>query len=109
MAKRLKITKNKNSEFLYIIDDYIHPDTNKRSTFVVERLGNIHDLKQKYNTDSRDEVINQLKNYINDLRISDEEDKTPVSIELPPSKLISPNEQRVFNIGYLYIKNMMLE
>jgi len=56
MAKRIKTTKSKNSESYCIIDDYTNPLTHKRSTFIVEKLGSLSSLKEKYNTDSKDET-----------------------------------------------------
>ena len=47
MGMRLKSTKSKYSESFSIIDDYTHPETNKRSTFVVEALGSLNSLMEK--------------------------------------------------------------
>ena len=80
MGKRIKITKSKNSESFYIIDDYTDPKTKKRSTFVVERLGSLTSLKSKFDTDSRDAVIAILKQYVDKLRNQDITDKASVPI-----------------------------
>ena len=71
MAKRIKISKSKNSESFSIIDDYTHPQTKKRSSYVVESLGSLNDLKKKYNTDSRDVVWQHLVEYRDMLRLHD--------------------------------------
>ncbi len=47
MAKRIKISKSKNSESFSVIDDFTDPKTKKRSTFVVERLGSLDSLLKK--------------------------------------------------------------
>lgn len=107
MAKRIKITKSKNSESFSIIDDFTDPHTKKRSTFIVEPLGSLASLKEKYHTDSREEVINYLNEYCNQLRLQDKEDSGTITIQLSPSKDISLNEERVFNLGYLYPKNIL--
>lgn len=107
MAKRLKITKSKNSESFYIIDDFTDPQSKKRSTFIVERLGSLNDLKSQYDTDSRDEIISILKEHLDELRLADKENKASVSITLSPSKLISPDDQRIYNAGYLYPRNIL--
>lgn len=107
MAKRLKITKTKNSESFYIIDDFTDPNTKKRSSYVVERLGNLNSLLNKYNTDSREIVIQHLKEYVDTLKMKDKEEKQLISINLSPSKLIPMNDERSYNIGYLYIINIL--
>lgn len=107
MAKRLKITESKNSESFYIIDDFTDPQSKKRSTFVVERLGSLNNLKSQYNTDSRDEILAILKEHLNDLRLADKENNALISITLSPSKLIPSDVQRLYNIGYLYPRNIL--
>lgn len=107
MAKRLKSTKSKNSESFYVIDDFTDPVTKKRSTFVVERLGSLASLQSKHNTDSRDIIISILQDHVDQLRLRDKEDNSSVSISLSPSKLVSNDEERLFNIGYLYPRNIL--
>ena len=107
MGKRIKITTSKNSESFYIIDDFTDPKTKKRSTFVVERLGSLSSLKLKYDTDSRDVIMDILNQYLNKLRDQDRTDKASVSIHLAPSQLISMDEERLYNLGYLYPKNIL--
>ena len=103
MAKRLKITKSKNSESFYIIDDFTDPQSKKRSTFIVERLGSLKNLKSQYNTDSRDEILSILNDHVNELRRLDKENNALIPVMLSPSKLISPDDQRFYNIGYIFI------
>lgn len=107
MAKRIKITKSKNSESFSIIDDYTDPHTKKRSTFIVERLGSLATLKSKYNTDSRDIVFAHLKEYCDQLKLQDKEEKNLVPIFLSPAKLIAKDEEKLFNLGYLYPRNIL--
>ena len=107
MAKRIKSSKSKHSESFYVIDDYYNPETKKKTTFVVERLGSLASLMEKYGTDSRDEVVRQLRDYVESLRKKDREDKAVVELSLSPEHLISRDSKRVFNIGYLYIRNIL--
>lgn len=107
MAKRLKITQSKNSESFYVIDDFTDPQSKKRSTFIVERLGSLNSLKDKYNTDSRDKVLSILSSYVDELRLIDKENRALISIALSPAKLISPDDERLYNIGYLYPRNIL--
>lgn len=107
MAKRIKITKSKNSESFYIIDDFTDPKTKKRSTFIVERLGSLSTLKSKYHTDSRDQIMDHLKTYLAKLKAQDASEKATIPISLSPSKLIPIDEERLFNLGYLYPRNIL--
>ena len=107
MAKRIKTTKSKNSESYCIIDDYTNPLTHKRSTFIVEKLGSLSSLKEKYNTDSKDVVMKHLNQHLEILKELDKEEKSPVDILLHPQKIIEKNDIRLFNIGYLYSRNIL--
>lgn len=107
MGLRLKSTKSKYSESFSIIDDYVHPETNKRSTYVVEALGSLSTLLEKYQTDSREEVIHHLKKYIEKQKQILNEENGKIMIEVDQSDLIEPDEVRFFNAGYLYIKNIL--
>lgn len=107
MALRLKSTKSKYSESFSMIDDYIHPETNKRSTFVVEALGSLTTLMEKYQTNSRDEVIKHLKDYIKEQKQLQKEENGTLTFEFIQSELIEKDTVRFFNAGYLYIKNIL--
>lgn len=107
MAKRLKVSKSKYSESFTIIEDYYNHDTKKSTTFIVERLGNLKSLMEKYNTDSRDVVMQNLKAYVNELRKKDKEDSSVINISIGANDLIDLNSKNVFNIGYLYIRNIL--
>lgn len=107
MAKRIKTTKSKNSESYCIIDDYTNPLTHKRSTFIFEKLGSLSSLKEKYNTDSKDVVMKHLNQHLEILKELDKEEKSPVDILLHPQKIIEKNDIRLFNIGYLYLRNIL--
>ena len=107
MAKRIKTTKSKYSESYSIIDDYVDPNTKKRSTFVVEKLGSLSFLKEKYNVSSKEEVFIHLNEYLISLKQKDSENNAKVSLSLIPNQLIPLDEEKVFNLGYLYPKNIL--
>lgn len=107
MAKRLKITKSKYSESFYIIDDFTNPQTNKHSTFIVERLGSLDSLKEAHHVSTREEVLSILQDYIASIRLQDKLDKAVIPVNLSPNKIIPIDEERLYNIGYLYIKNIL--
>lgn len=107
VAKRIKVTKSKNSESFYIIDDFTDPKTKKRSTFVVERLGSLSTLKSKYDTDSRDVILLNLNQYLDKLRHQDKTNQASIPVLFSPSQLISMNDERLYNLGYLFPKNIL--
>lgn len=107
MAKRIKLSKTKNSCNYYIIDDYTHPSTKKRSTFIVEKLGNIDALRSRFDASTDDEALTRLKEYVNELKANDKKEAETVSISLCPNKLIESDAQRLFNLGYLYPRSIL--
>lgn len=107
MGKRIKSNKSKNSESFYIIEDFTDPNSKKRSTYVFEKLGTLKSLKEKYNTDSRDEILSHLRAHLEELRELDRQDRQTVTLEFNPKHLIPKGEERLFNIGYLYISNIL--
>lgn len=107
MAKRIKISKSKYSESFSVIDDFTDPQTKKRSTFIVERLGSLKSLMEKYNTDSRDVVLSKLNDYVNTLKEQDKIEKAPIPVYISPEKLIPFGEERLYNLGYLYPRNIL--
>jgi transposase len=107
MAKRLKITKSKYSESYFIIDDHTDPATKKRSTFVVERLGNLAHWKSELGTDSRDEVVAHLRQKVIEMRQADKEKKALISVQLSPVQKIEKGASTYYNVGYLYIQNIL--
>ncbi|UHL94018.1 hypothetical protein [Ligilactobacillus salivarius] len=107
MGMRLKSTKSKYSESFSIIDDYTHPETNKRSTFVVEALGSLNSLMEKYQTTDREVVVNHLKDYIEKRKQQLKAENGKVLIEVAQKDLIEKDETRIYNVGYLYIKDIL--
>ena len=107
MGMRLKSTKSKYSESFSIIDDYTHPETNKRSTFVVEALGSLNSLMEKYQTTDREVVVNHLKDYIEERKQQLKAENGKMLIEVAQKDLIEKDETRIYNVGYLYIKDIL--
>lgn len=107
MAKRLSITKSKNSESFYVIEDFTDPKTKKKSTTIYEKLGNLQSLFKKYNTDSRDVVLSNLKDYVETLKEKDKLDNQPVTVTFQMENQIEFKKDRNYNIGYLYIQNIL--
>lgn len=107
MGKRIKITKSKNSMSYFVIQDYTNPKNGKRSTYIVEKLGNLDSLKQKFNTDSPDVVWQNLQDYLTEIKNKDKEENSLITLNLSPDHLIDKNNNRLFNLGYIYPRNIL--
>lgn len=101
---RLKISKSKNSQSLYVIKStYID---RKHSSKIVEKLGSYDDLLKKL--DGKD-PIEWAKEYIDDLNKKEKENSRKIMIPYAPNKLIPINQQRFFNGGYLFLQKIYHE
>lgn len=101
---RLKISKSKNSQSLYVIKStYVN---GKHSSKVVEKLGTYDDLLRKL--DGRD-PIEWAKEYIAELNKKEKENTRKIMVPYAPNKLISSNQQRSFNGGYLFLQKIYHE
>lgn len=98
---RLKISKSKNSQSLYVIKStYIDK---KHSSKIVEKLGTEAMLREKLN--GRD-PYEWAKKYIEELNRKEKEQKRDVLVKFNQSKLIAPDMQASFNGGYLFLQKL---
>ena len=93
---RVKITKSKHKQHYSIIKDYI-TSTGKRTTRVVENLGNQLQVEIRF---GKDNTLDKINEYIKTL------DEKPIPIYKDPNKRIPKNIRRKFNIGYLFLKDI---
>ncbi|GMQ60135.1 hypothetical protein AN1V17_45350 [Vallitalea sediminicola] len=101
---RLKISKSKNSQSLYVIKStYIN---GKHSSKIVEKSGTYDDLLKKLNGENS---IEWAKKYIEDLNKKEKENKHTIMLSYAPTKIIKKNEQRSFNGGYLFLQQIYHE
>jgi len=98
---RLKISKSKNAASLYVIKSIYNKG--KRSTKIVEKLGTIAELENKLNGQ---DPIEWAKKYIEELNKKEKEEKRDVLVKYSPSKVITKDEQRSFNGGYLFLQQI---
>ncbi len=98
---RLKISKSKNVEILYVIKT-IYID-GKQKTKTVERLGSVVELREKLNGE---DPIKWAKDYIADLNRKEKEGTSEVLVKYSPVKEIPKNEQLSFNGGYLFLQKI---
>lgn len=104
---RVTTTKSKNAESFYI--NYSFIDKNGKNTSkVYKKLGTLKELQEKLGTD-RDGVMAWAKEQA---RIATEEynsEKDSSNIMLSPTKLIGIGDKRTFNVGYLFLQNILAD
>lgn len=101
---RLKISKSKNAESLYIIKS-IYVD-GKNTSKIVERLGTIEEVKVKA---KEQDPYKWARARAKKLTQQEKDENRDVSISLSPNKRISKNTQRSFNVGYLPLQKIYHE
>ena len=98
---RIKITKTKNAENFYVIEStYINK---KHSSKIVEKLGNLEEVKRKAGT--MDPYL-WAKQYASKLTQEDKENKRTIIKSYSQSKLIPKNAQTNYNVGYLFLQDI---
>ena len=97
---RLKITNSKNKQHYSIIEDYTNLQ-GKRTTRVIENLGNFDKLKERFGINN---TLEELHKYVNNLKEMSKDEL--INITFNPNKDISKNIKRKYNIGYLFLKKI---
>lgn len=97
---RLKTSKSKNAVLYYIIKDFTDIK-GKRTTKIFEKLGNQKQVEERF---GKDDTINKIKEYINELNNEDKDEL--LKREYNPNKRIAPGVKRQFNVGYLFLKKL---
>lgn len=98
---RIKITKTKNAENFYVIKStYINK---KHSTKIVEKLGNLNEVKMKAGNKNPYEWAND---YAKELTIKEKEGTRTIIKSYSQNKLLNKNENNDFNIGYLFLQDI---
>jgi len=101
---RLQISKSKNSASLYVIKtNYVN---GKEKTQIVEKLGTEIELREKLN--GADPFI-WAKEYIGELNKKEIEQTRQVLVPFEQSQIISKDDQRSFNGGYLFLQKIYHE
>ena len=101
---RLSISKSKNAASFYVIKSIY--ESGKRSTKVVEKLGTFAELQQKLNGQ---DPIEWAKSYVEELNKKEKEQSREVIVKYSPSKVISKDQQHLFNGGYLFLQQIYHE
>lgn len=94
---RLKITKSKNAQSLYVIRSTY--ENGKHSSKIVEKLGTYAELSKIHN-----DPIAWTKQYIRQLNDKEKEATRKVLLQFSQDKSIPKDFQKSFNIGYLFLQ-----
>ena len=94
---RLKITKSKNAQSLYVIRSTY--ENGKHSSKIVEKLGTYAELSKIHN-----DPIAWAKQYIRQLNDKEKEATRKVLLQFSQDKSIPKDFQKSFNIGYLFLQ-----
>jgi transposase len=103
---RLKVTKSKNAASLYVIKSVYNSKTQSNSSKIVEKLGTEAELREKLNGA---DPYEWAKEYIKELNEKEKEQTRKILVPYEQSKIISKNEQRSFNGGYLFLQKIYHE
>lgn len=98
---RLSITNNKNSSSFYIIKSVTV--NGKRTSKVIERLGNYEEVKLKANGEN---PIVWAKKYIETLNKQEKDNNNILNIPFYKNKLLEKNTKYTFNAGYLFLQDI---
>lgn len=101
---RLKVSRSKNSASLYVTKT-VYIDKKER-TITVEKLGTETELREKLNGG---DPYEWAKEYIRKLNEKEKEQARKILVPFEQSKIISKDEQRSFNGGYLFLQKIYHE
>ena len=99
---RLSSTKTKNAESFYAIKTVTH--NGKQTTRVVEKLGTLEEIKAKIGEDK--DPYQWAKEYVQELNRKEKEETREIITKYSPTKQIKKEEQRLYNVGYLFLQKI---
>ena len=97
---RLSTSRSKNTTIYYIIKDYTK--NGKRSTKIVEKIGNINEIKIKAGNKDYKQWLNEYVKKYNEEHCK----KEIITIKKNNKKIIEPNINNKFNVGYLFLEKL---
>ena len=97
---RLNVRTINGYSYYSIIKDYTNIK-GKRTTKIFEKLGNQKQVEERF---GKDDTINKIKKYINELNNEDKDEL--LKREYNPNKRIALGVKRQFNVGYLFLKKL---
>ncbi len=101
---RVQITRSKNAECFYIVKSVRR--SGKNTNVVVEKLGNIDEVKEK--ADGKD-PYEWAKEYAIELTQKEKDQTQEITVRLKPAALIDKDIQQSYDIGYLFLQKIYHE
>jgi len=101
---RIKKSKSKNSISYSVIKDVYR--NGKRTTKVVEALGNHEEILEKY---PGVDPMEWAKDYAEQLTREEKDKNKKISVQYDPNKKITTGKQNLFNVGYLFLQSIFHE
>src|SRR5690625_5688940 len=98
---RIKVSRSKNSESYYVIKDIYK--NKKRTTKVVEALGNREEILKKH---PGVDPLEWAKEYAKKMKEEEKQKNAKIIAKYDPNKVISKGKQRSFNISYLFLQSI---
>lgn len=99
---KLKISKSKNSETLYVQKAY-RDRSGKSTSKIVERLGSLDEVRQRSNGQ---DPLEWAKEYVARLTAEEKGQRSVVCPRLHPQMLIKKNELQSVGCGYLFLEQI---
>ena len=99
---RLSVSKSKNATSFFVIRSIYN--NGKRTSEVVEKLGNEQYIKDTYGCD---DAYAWAKAYVDKLNTDEQNKLHKVLIPYYTDKRLNMNEQHSFNVGYLFLKKIL--
>ena len=101
---RVKSTKSKNAESLYVIKSI--RINGKSTSVIVEKLGTLEEVREKAGGMDPYQWAKQRATFLTE---EENKEKRDIQISLSNHKLIEPNVQSTFNVGYLFLQKIFHE
>ncbi|MBQ8934732.1 MAG: transposase [Lachnospiraceae bacterium] len=99
---KLTVSKSKNSASFYV-QKSIRTKSGGTTTITVEKLGNIEEVRARA---KGKDPYEWAQEYVNELNRQEHEQKKSIIVSYSPSKLLKKDEQKLFNVGYLFLQDI---
>ena len=103
----VSITGNKGNQDVYIKQSY-RKDNGKTSSRIYKKLGKYNTLLEQFSGNEK-ELMDQAKKEAEKETLAYNQQKEKVSLSLSPLARIPLDEERIFNIGYLFLQKICSE
>lgn len=103
----VSITGNKGNQDVYIKQSY-RKDNGKTSSRIYKKLGKYNTLLEQFSGNEK-ELMNWAKKEAEKETLTYNQQKEKVSLSLSPLARIPLDEERIFNIGYLFLQKICSE